>query len=71
MTVQAAIPFPARGVRDLVDRLVTPERKDRLTHLEVLPPRAPTFADWPDWVRPEVRIALEQRGVVMPWRHQA
>jgi DEAD/DEAH box helicase domain-containing protein len=71
VTVQAALPFPARGVRDLVDRLVTPDRSDRLTHLEVLPPRAPTYADWPQWVRPEVRIALEQRGVAMPWRHQA
>jgi DEAD/DEAH box helicase domain-containing protein len=71
VTVQAAIPFPARGVRDLVDRLVTPDRSDRLTHLEVLPPRAPTYADWPDWVRPEVRIALEQRGVEGLWRHQA
>lgn len=71
VTVQSAVEFPGRGVRDLVDRLVTPARADRLTHLEVLPPRAPTYAEWPAWVRPEVRIALEQRGVVQPWLHQA
>jgi len=71
VTVKATTRFPGRGVRDLVDRLVTPDRRDRLTHLEVLPPRAPTYADWPAWVRPEVRIAFEQRGVEQPWLHQA
>ena len=71
MTVSEAAQFQGRGVRDLVDRLVRPSRKDRLTHLEVLPPRAPTYADWPGWVRPDVRAALEGRGVDRLWQHQA
>jgi DEAD/DEAH box helicase domain-containing protein len=69
--VTTPIEFPGRGVRDLVDRLVTPDRRDRLTHLEVLPPRAPTYAAWPAWVRPEVRLAFEQRGLEQLWQHQA
>ena len=47
-----------------------PGRADRLTHLEVLPPRAAGWADWPDWVSDEVRTAYAGRGVDLPWRHQ-
>jgi DEAD/DEAH box helicase domain-containing protein len=48
-----------------------PGRSDRLTHLEVLPPRDPDPADWPDWVPTEVRRAFGIHGVERPWRHQA
>ncbi len=65
-----ATEFAGRSVRDLVDRLVTSSRADRLTHLEVLPPRAPTYALWPEWVRDDVRTAYAGRGVVEPWLHQ-
>jgi DEAD/DEAH box helicase domain-containing protein len=68
--VTAPVPPQAPRVRDLVDRLVTPARAGRLTHLEVLPPRAPTYDDWPAWVRSEVREAFVSRGVEQPWRHQ-
>ncbi|KRF16566.1 helicase [Nocardioides sp. Soil797] len=57
-------------VRDLVDALATPSRADRLRHVEVLPPRAPTYAAWPAWVADPVREALVSRGVLEPWRHQ-
>ncbi len=36
----------------------------------MLPPRTPTYADWPDWVAGPVREAFTARGVVHPWRHQ-
>jgi DEAD/DEAH box helicase domain-containing protein len=62
---------PGDGPAGLVDRLVTPGRADRLTHLEVLPPRSADPVDWPDWVRPEVREAFEAKGLRRPWRHQA
>lgn len=57
-------------VRALVDALATPSRADRLRHLEVLPPRAPTYAGWPGWVPDNVRAAHLARGVERPWRHQ-
>ncbi|MDF1603633.1 DEAD/DEAH box helicase [Nocardioides sp. YIM 152315] len=59
-------------VADLVDRLASvPGREDRLRHLEVLPPRAATYADWPGWASPEVVAAFRARGLERPWRHQS
>ncbi|MFC7496840.1 MULTISPECIES: DEAD/DEAH box helicase [unclassified Nocardioides] len=59
-------------VADLVDRLASvPGRDERLRHLEVLPPRAATHADWPTWASPDVVAAFRARGVEQPWRHQA
>lgn len=58
-------------VADLVDRLASvPGREDRLRHLEMLPPRAATYADWPAWAGADVVAAFEARGVERPWRHQ-
>ncbi|MFC6286904.1 DEAD/DEAH box helicase [Nocardioides sp. GCM10027113] len=59
-------------LRDLVDRLAAvPGREDRLTHLEVLPPREASSVDWPAWT-PEILVdAWARRGVSRPWRHQA
>ncbi len=39
-------------------------------HLEVLPRRTATPADWPTWVDPELRVALHARGIDRPWLHQ-
>ncbi|HEU5456304.1 MAG TPA: DEAD/DEAH box helicase, partial [Nocardioides sp.] len=62
----------ATAVAGLIDRLAAgPGRADRLAHLEVLPPRAAVFADWPAWVPDDVRAAYTRSGVVQPWRHQA
>ncbi|WP_307828002.1 DEAD/DEAH box helicase [Nocardioides sp. SYSU D00038] len=53
-------------------RLATvPGREDRLTHVEVLPPRAGEQAPWPGWAAPEVVAAFGARGVDRPWTHQA
>jgi len=54
----------------VLDRLVTPARADRLTHVEVLPARAPVTAAWPEWAAPELVSALRARGVTAPYRHQ-
>ena len=48
-----------------------PGREDRLTHLEVLPPRVSSAAAWPEWTSPVVRSAFEARGISAPWLHQA
>ncbi len=64
-----------RGVgdlADLVDRLASgPGREERLTHLEVLGPRAGESVDWPAWADPELVAAYVAAGVRRPWRHQA
>jgi DEAD/DEAH box helicase domain-containing protein len=62
-------PFTLAG---LVDRLTgVPGRADRLTHLELLPPRQAGLVDWPAWVPAAVRTAYAARGIEQPWRHQA
>ena len=61
---------PPLGMADLVDRLATPMRADRLAHLEVLPPRVARHAAWPAWGHPAVVEAFTQRGVTEPWAHQ-
>src|SRR5919107_1901232 len=64
----AHLPVP---VADLVDRLASvPGREGRLTHLEVLPPRAARTAPWPAWAADDVVAAFTARGVREPWTHQ-
>jgi len=38
--------------------------------VERLPARSGKTVPWPDWVPDELRVALAQRGVTAPWRHQ-
>ncbi len=45
-------------------------RSDRLAHLEVIPARQARPGSWPHWVHPDVRRALERRGVEQLWQHQ-
>ncbi len=55
----------------LVGRLTAVgDRADRLTHLDVLPARAATHAEWPEWADPAVVAAYDARGVARPWQHQ-
>ncbi|MFT4086173.1 MAG: DEAD/DEAH box helicase [Gordonia sp. (in: high G+C Gram-positive bacteria)] len=59
---------------ELLDRTLAriPSDDDSpLTHLSVIPTRTATFADWPEWVHPEVVAAFTERGVARPWQHQA
>ena len=56
---------------DLVERLTrAPGRADRLTHLEVLPPRAPRSVPWPEWAHAPLVDAWRGRGIDQPWSHQ-
>ena len=60
-----------RPIAEIVDRLVRPAgREDRLTHLEVLPPRTGSHGDWPAWAAPGLVQAWERRGITAPWTHQ-
>jgi DEAD/DEAH box helicase domain-containing protein len=47
------------------------QRSGQLVHLEQLPGREGTHADWPDWVPAEVTGAFERHGIMRPWSHQA
>jgi DEAD/DEAH box helicase domain-containing protein len=42
-----------------------------LTAVRRFPARAAEFADWPEWVRPELRAAYASKGIARPYSHQA
>lgn len=46
-------------------------RRDRVTHVEVIPERGVTTAPWPAWVDPVVRERLAGAGMPELWSHQA
>ncbi len=43
---------------------------DRLVHMQVIPAREATTADWPNWVDPRVIAAYARLGVTRLWTHQ-
>jgi DEAD/DEAH box helicase domain-containing protein len=47
-----------------------PTRRDRVTHVEHLPPRPAAVEDWPAWAAPLVVDRLRLAGVERPWSHQ-
>ena len=63
-------PRASSSVATVLDQLTGPGREDRLTHLEVLPPRQGQTAEWPRWVEPALVEAWAAQGVVSPWTHQ-
>jgi DEAD/DEAH box helicase domain-containing protein len=42
-----------------------------LTAVRRFPARAAEFADWPEWVRSELRAAYARKGIARPYSHQA
>ncbi|GAA2074716.1 DEAD/DEAH box helicase [Actinomadura alba] len=70
----------AAGLRDAsasksrraLERLLSdPTRRDRITHVEVVPARAGRRSGWPSWA-PELLIdRLRLAGIEAPWLHQA
>ena len=44
---------------------------DVLTALRRFPAREAEFADWPEWVRAELRAAYARKGIARPYSHQA
>lgn len=41
-----------------------------ITHVEEVPARPAEYGEWPEWVHPALRHALEQRGIQRLFRHQ-
>lgn len=41
-----------------------------ITHVEEVPARPAEYGEWPEWVHPALRHALEERGVRRLFRHQ-
>lgn len=41
-----------------------------ITHVEEVPARPAEYGEWPEWVHPALRRALEERGVQRLFRHQ-
>ncbi len=68
MTSLAALDAP---VESPTARLLRhPRRSERVTHVERMPPRDGTVADWPPWAAPAVVASLRARGIAAPWSHQ-
>src|SRR5260221_585044 len=42
-----------------------------LTAVRQFPARAAEFAEWPEWVKPELRAAYASKGIARPYSHQA
>lgn len=55
---------------ELVEHLVECFPESELTHSTTLPAQPARYAEWPEWVLPELREALEERGVAKLYAHQ-
>ncbi|HET7531887.1 MAG TPA: DEAD/DEAH box helicase, partial [Nocardioidaceae bacterium] len=64
-------PRTQQSVADALHRLSGQGREDRLTHLEVLPPRQGRTAEWPGWADARLVEAWRARGIERPWSHQS
>lgn len=45
--------------------------RDRVTHVERVPPRDAVVEPWPDWIDPDVRAMYAAEGITDLWGHQA
>ena len=55
---------------ELVEHLVDRFPESELTHSTTLPAQPARYAEWPEWVLPELRAALEEQGVAKLYAHQ-
>ena len=61
-----------RSADALADLLVRgTDRGERLTHVEVIPPRGGACAPWPEWASEVLVEAWRRCGIEEPWAHQA
>lgn len=56
---------------ELMEHLRARFDESTCTHVETFPPRLSRYAEWPEWVAPELRAALEEGGIGKLWVHQA
>jgi DEAD/DEAH box helicase domain-containing protein len=55
----------------ILDRLLAaPGRRERVTHVEIVPARPGTTTDWPAWAHPRLIEQLAAVGIRQPWSHQ-
>jgi DEAD/DEAH box helicase domain-containing protein len=55
----------------VLDRLLRPPgRRERVTHIEMVPARRATGAPWPSWLHHDVIEAYQRLGIRGPWAHQ-
>ena len=55
---------------EVLARLASGSRAERLLHVREVPAREARLADWPDWVHPSVYAACAGSGVHSLWEHQ-
>jgi DEAD/DEAH box helicase domain-containing protein len=67
-------PFPATrrtfDPAEVLSRLSSGRRRERLVHVHEAPARRERVAPWPDWVAPAVYSAFSTSGVTALWTHQ-
>jgi DEAD/DEAH box helicase domain-containing protein len=55
----------------ILDRLLAaPGRRERVTHVEIVPARPGMTTDWPAWAHPRLIEQLAAVGIRQPWSHQ-
>jgi DEAD/DEAH box helicase domain-containing protein len=68
----SSIPSPRRAPRSALSRLLAdPTRQERITHVETVPARQGSRAEWPSWVPEQLIERLGTAGIEAPWEHQA
>jgi len=55
---------------EVLSRLSSGRRRERLVHVHEVPARLERVAPWPDWVAPAVYSAFSTSGITQPWSHQ-
>lgn len=67
-------PPPATGRAfdppEVLSRLSSGPRRERLVHVHEVPARQEQVAPWPDWVAPAVYSAFSTSGIMQLWSHQ-
>ena len=55
---------------EVLSRLSSGRRRERLVHVHEVPARKEQVAPWPDWVAPAVYSAFSMSGITALWSHQ-
>src|SRR5438874_336532 len=62
---------PSPSPRGALDRLLAdPSRRERVTHVQVVPARQGRRGEWPAWAPPLLVERLRASGIEAPWEHQ-